>query len=172
MVELYRKASQMLHYDPQSGVFTWLVDRGQFYCFGKKAGSENSDGYRSILVSGRRILEHRLAWFSVFGVIPDQIDHMNRNPSDNRLSNLRPCNQNQNHWNRGRLRSNTSGVTGVVESCGRWQARITVNRKRLHLGTFKTKREAVEARRKAEAIHHENWQATHAVMKKEGGNKQ
>lgn len=80
------------------------------------------------------------------------IDHINRNPLDNRRENLRICTQQQNTMNSSTRCDNTSGIPGVFwyKSRNKWMAYITINGKRKHLGYFKTKEGAVEARRQAE----------------------
>lgn len=81
------------------------------------------------------------------------VDHINGDTLDNRRANLRVASYTLNQANRHRLnRNNTSGIRGVafVPHCGRWQARIMVNRKSLHLGRFSTREEAIATRRAAE----------------------
>lgn len=95
---------------------------------------------------------HRFLMNAPKGVV---IDHKNRNPLDNRLDNLRPCTVQQNSMNRSIQRNNTSGVTGVYWSntYNKWIATIKINGKRKHLGYFKEKEDAIEARRQAEIIY-------------------
>ena len=80
------------------------------------------------------------------------IDHINRNRNDNRKENLRICNILENAQNRSVMKNNTSGVPGVTwnKKLSKWTAYITVNKKRIHLGTFKQKEKAIEIRLKAE----------------------
>lgn len=82
-------------------------------------------------------------------------DHINGNRLDNRRENLRICNQMQNGKNLGIKKTNTTGCAGIrVTACGRYNARITVNRKEIHIGNFKTFEEAVRARKKAETVYY------------------
>ena len=83
------------------------------------------------------------------------IDHKNRNPLDNRLDNLRHCTVQQNSMNRSIQCNNTSGVTGVYwsKTYNKWIATIKINGKRKHLGYFKEKEDAIEARRQAEIVY-------------------
>lgn len=80
------------------------------------------------------------------------IDHIDRNPLNNRKSNLRICTQQQNVWNSGMRKNNTSGVTGVSyeKRRGRWLAKIKVSGKSIHIGYYKNFDDAVSARYKAE----------------------
>lgn len=59
------------------------------------------------------------------------VDHINQNRVDNRKCNLRICTQQENNWNKSLLKTNTSGVTGVVwdKSRNKWMARIEVDKK-------------------------------------------
>lgn len=80
------------------------------------------------------------------------VDHIDGNPCNNRKSNLRICTQNNNAKNKRLLDSNKSGVTGVIwyDKRNKWMSYITVNRKRIHLGYFINKEDAIKAREKAE----------------------
>ncbi len=86
------------------------------------------------------------------------VDHINRNPLDNRKSNLRLCTISENSRNRGLLKSNKLGVRGVSIAPGNryskpYRARIRVNDKLIHLGYFATIEEASQARKKAEKYY-------------------
>jgi len=79
-------------------------------------------------------------------------DHINRNPKDNRKSNLREANYNENAFNRSKNKRNTSGVTGVYfdKDKGKWRAVINKNGITYRLGRFKDKEKAIIARLEAE----------------------
>ncbi len=80
------------------------------------------------------------------------IDHINRNPLDNRKCNLRFITQHANTTNQGIRINNTSGIKGVCKrkDTGKWSAKITIDRKTVSLGCYNTKEDATEARRIAE----------------------
>lgn len=80
------------------------------------------------------------------------VDHINHNRLDNRISNLRICTQQENCMNSGQRYGTSSGVTGVswYAQRNKWEAYINISGKRVKLGYFKTKEEAIEARRQAE----------------------
>ena len=87
------------------------------------------------------------------------VDHINGDTLDNRKSNLRFANGQQNQANRHRLnRNNSSGLRGVAETClskkNPWRAQIMVDHRQIHIGMFATSEEAVEARRLAELYYY------------------
>lgn len=81
-----------------------------------------------------------------------QYDHINRNPLDNRRSNLRKSTQAYNTRNKSRQKNNSSGVSGVgwMKRLQKWRARITYNEKPIYIGIFDNKEDAIKARLKAE----------------------
>lgn len=80
------------------------------------------------------------------------VDHINHNKLDNRKSNLRICSIAENSHNVVLSKNNTSGCKGVnfVKSANLWRATIQCNRKRMYIGSFKSKEEAIKARKEAE----------------------
>jgi hypothetical protein len=112
---------------------------------GREAGTRLDErGYIQIHVIGKLYLAHRLAWLHTTGEWPKaEIDHKDRKPGNNRISNLREASHSQNHANRGRV-PNSSGVRGV-SWCKRdrnWLAQIKLGGKAYRLGQFATIAEA------------------------------
>lgn len=106
----------LLRYEPSTGYFFWLRrGRGRhMQDLSRPAGCVRADGYRHICIGGEAYMSARLAWFYVTGSWPkEQIDHRNRNRSDDRWDNLREATHAQNQHNRGVLKNNTSGFEGV-----------------------------------------------------------
>lgn len=145
--------SRVLNYDPDTGQLSWKV------CVrnvrpGDIAGTTNSRGYRVVTYMGKKLLAHRLAWAISYGYWPvKDIDHIDRDKLNNRLTNLRLASDSENQFNSSLRVDNKSGHKGV-----RWVARDEVWRAYIHdgtgrqvsLGSFKSMKEAVEARNKAE----------------------
>lgn len=92
---------QALRYDAETGLFWWRENRGRRYIAGTVAGSRDKDGYTVINMNRRRYRAARLAWLFVFGAWPaNEVDHINRNRSDDRITNLRLATRTQNALNR------------------------------------------------------------------------
>lgn len=142
-----------LAYNKNTGVFTWARNRYKVKK-GDVAGCLNKGkGYIEIQINRRIYNAHRLAWLYVYGEMPTkQIDHINHIRNDNRLSNLREVSPSTNSKNRSASKLNTSTRTGVYfrSDTNKWRADITVEYKRINLGSFKDFEDAVDAREKAE----------------------
>ena len=150
------KLRSILHYNPETGIFTWKVGSANQVKAGNIAGCPNGDGYLCIRVCSRLHRAHRLAWLYVYGTWPkDQLDHINRNRSDNRIANLRDVSHKQNMQNASKRSDNTSGHPGVswLKQHSKWRAKITHNYKQTHLGCFNTVEEALSARKAAEKLY-------------------
>ena len=152
----------ILNYDPETGIFTWKISNSSRAKVGAVAGSLDGNGYLRLRLQSRLYQAHRLAWFYMCGEWPKlNIDHINRNPSDNRLVNLRDVTQKQNLQNAGKRSDNTSGHPGVswYKQRSKWRARIKHNQKNIHLGYFSTLEEAIAARKAAERLYWSDTQA-------------
>jgi len=137
-----------LKYDPDIGVFTWLSDGTRGVKAGDVAGTKLRQGYIMLSVAGKKMLAHRVAWLFVNGEFAQgNIDHINRNKSDNRIANLRLASPEQNAQNRLKNSKNTSGYKGVTwhKRDAKWQAAITVKGKVIHLGYFARVEDAYSA---------------------------
>jgi len=144
------RIKQVLHYDPETGVFTWRCSRGRAKA-GDKAGADHHSGYWRIRIDDGLHNAHRLAWLYMTGAWPvADIDHINGDRADNRFANLREATRSQNLVNRDR--SENRGIRPTVNG-KRWRAEITVKRKPIHLGTFDTKEEASRAFAEASKYH-------------------
>lgn len=146
-IELSR-LKQIMKYDPETGVFIYLVNRGRQ----KKAGdivgfvspksSHNGGGYRIIHVDGREYAAHQLAWFYVYGTWPkSQVDHINVQRDDNRIANLREATHSQNMANRPIQSNNTSGLKGASfhKAARKWVSCIQKEGEYMYLGLHETR---------------------------------
>ena len=129
---------RLLDYNPDTGVFRWRYDMRRVPMDGV-AGRKNVDGYWGVSVNKEYILAHRLAWFYVYGEWPNgDVDHINRNRSDNRICNLRVATRAQNvHYSRPSSK-NKSGYKGVhfIKRQKLWGAQIKVDGRSINLGSY------------------------------------
>jgi len=138
-----------LSYDSETGEFTRIKSNTNCVKIGDRAGSVAKNGYIEISVCSHRYYAHRLAWFYTFEEWPSEVDHINRNRSDNRICNLRTVTHEENMKNTTKRTDNTSGYTGIARDkrTGKWIARIG---NKHWLGRHKTLEEAIIARKKGE----------------------
>ena len=142
---------ELVSYNAETGDFTYNMARSPIRV-GDIANSRDKDGYIVIMIDGRRYKAHRLVWLYEYGRWPpDQLDHINGITSDNRLINLREASHLENMRNRGKPRTNTSGLKGACFHKNRnyWIAQIKNNGKNIHLGCFDSAEEAHAAYRNA-----------------------
>lgn len=151
------RLKQILHYNPDTGEWTWIEKLSDKRPVGSKAGSVGKSGYNIIRINGEKYRAHRLAFLYMTGDWPKEfVDHKNRNRSDNRWCNLREATVNDNNRNRELSPQNKSGYKGVYwrEDRDKWVARIKVNNKVITLGHYLIKEDAIKARQVAEQKYH------------------
>jgi len=148
-----KELKRLLEYCPETGVFRWIVAKMYKIKIGDVAGHANKDGYRKITINGKIYLASRLAYLYMEGYFPENdIDHINRNTSNDAWENLRHVSHACNMRNQKTRSTNTSGVTGVsldkVEN--KWHAQIMIVGKPKKLGRFTNFIDAVKSRWEAE----------------------
>ena len=138
------RLKELLHYNPETGVFTNLKKRGVRGSIGDVVGGVHY-GYYRIRIDSVNYNSHKLAWLYVYGEFPSSnIDHINRIKTDNRLCNLRLATKQQNNWNVGLRKDNTSGYKGVTfcKKTKKWIAKMAINKKSVTLAYFALKDDA------------------------------
>ena len=152
MVKLTQeRLKELFIYDKLTGLFTRAIDKHYNAKKGDVCNCTHKDGRILINVDGKLYQAHRLIWLYVYGYLPEDgldIDHINRNRSDNRLKNLRCISHQCNVRNRGIQCNNTTGVTGVrySKSHEKWIAQINTCKKNTYIGIYDNFQDAVKAR--------------------------
>jgi hypothetical protein len=143
----------------ESGELIRRKQRGGTAAPGSIAGGIVGNGYQYVVIDCQHYLVHRIIWKMEHGIDPPmRVDHKDRNPLNNRITNLRLATQSQNLANSKMLRNNTSGIRGVIldKRSGKWLARMSVMNRSKHIGSFATPEEAKAAYQNAAiALHGE-----------------
>lgn len=107
--------------------------------------------YPSMRIKGKPYYKHHIIFLYHYGYLPKEIDHIDRNKSNNKIENLREANRSSNHANIDKMVINRTGYKGVSshQLTRKWRARIQVAKKQIHIGFFRTKKEAAVAYNKA-----------------------
>lgn len=139
----------ILSYNPETGYWLWVIDKGYKIKAGTKAGRIDKSGYVTIKVDNKDYFAHRLAFLYMLAEWPkDQVDHVNRIRHDNTWNNLRNATASENQRNTVKRKDNTSGTKGICKSKnGLFIAR-------LRIGSYKTLEEAEDAYSKVAKLVH------------------
>jgi len=150
----------LLSYNPDTGIFTWRVDRNPWHLKGMVAGGVSTFGHMTISVDKKRLMAHRVAWAITHGDWPKtDIDHINGDPADNRMLNLRMVTRGHNLQNQKKAHHDSkSGLLGVEVRVGKrktyWIAKIFAEGVLHRLGAFSSAEEASAAYVKAKRRLH------------------
>ena len=132
-----------LRYDSDTGNLLWTTPRTSGPKGKNGAGYENGNGYSRLKIKSLYYLNHRVVWFLNYGYVPDVLDHIDGDPSNNRVENLRPATNALNQ--RNRLSYGICKFKGVTIGCGKYRCRAHKGGKLIHVGYFKTPEEAARA---------------------------
>ncbi len=139
---------ELLDYDPTTGIFRWKSSPGPRTAVGSQAGRIGPKGTTIIMVDGKGLYAHRLAWLHVNGSMPDgYVVAKNGDFTDTRFDNLAEKSRADAQLTDKLRSTNTSGVRGVTwnPEKRKWKVSITRNYRRIYLGMFDTKEEAAIA---------------------------
>lgn len=124
-------------FDYKDGELFWKISR-----FGASrnspAGSITNRNYRVVYIDYKQQSMHRMIFLYHHGFLPKCVDHIDGNPSNNKIENLREANNFQNAQNSKNWATNTSGFKNVhiCNKTKKWRVRISINGKRVHIGSF------------------------------------
>jgi len=157
------RLKELLHYDPETGEFTWQVDRGLNVKAGDAAGYTGAAGYRVIGVLGKNRRAHRVAFLYMTGDWPDyQVDHKDGDRLNNRWANLRACTSAQNMQNfsgQGMGKASATALLGafycpMTIKSRPYMSAISVGKVKHYLGYFSSAEDAHKAYLAAKARLH------------------
>lgn len=152
-----RRLREGLSYDPDTGILRWKIRPSNNMAVGDIAGCLDHRGYKFVRLDYRLLLAHRIAWALHYGAWPEcDLDHINRDKGDNRITNLRLASRPQNIAN-APARNRRGLPKGCYRLKGRprWYSQIKINGKVRRLGTFATAEEAAAAFQRAHRATHD-----------------
>lgn len=149
------RLKELFDYDQHTGIFTRKISHTGSP-IGKSTWASNGHGHIRMTIDNVQYVAHRLAWLYVYGAWPIKfIDHINGIRSDNRIVNLRECDDALNQQNRHIAPSHSkTGLIGATPHQGRFRAQISVNKKLIRLGCFDSAEDAHAAYLKAKRELH------------------
>ena len=142
MTELTREYVRSL-FDYRGGELYWKVRLSHGIQVGDKAGVSRKDGYSRIGIGGKRYYNHRLVFLYHYGYLPNEIDHIDNDPTNNLIENLKDTTRSQNNMNSVKQKkyanknvsSRYKGVSWDKER-NKWMAKIGIDDKTIYLGRF------------------------------------
>lgn len=145
------RLKELLHYDPESGVFTWKVGRSRTRA-GSIVATKDRKGYLKVMIDKKTHYLARMAFLYMEGQEPMVfVDHINGVRADNRWRNLREVSVIENARNQRLHSTNTSGLPGVTwDDRGQWRAYAGLGSKYIFLGRFGALLDAAAARKSFE----------------------
>lgn len=136
------RLKELITYDSDTGFMIWVKDYGNRK-EGTRAGSISRKGYMSLRIDKKLYFVHRLIWLFVHGTFPSEfIDHIDGNKSNNRLVNLRAVSRRENSQNLSQHRGGKKPGCYYNRSRKKWEAQISINNKKIHLGMYLSEQEA------------------------------
>ena len=139
------QANSLFHYYDGELIRISLI--GKKAKLGAIAGHVGKRGYKFLSIRSKKYYVHRVIWLMHYGTLPQYIDHIDGNPLNNKIENLRACTAAENLCNAKTRSDNISGAKGVgwFKPKQKWRARVNFNKKEYHIGYFDKKEDAINA---------------------------
>lgn len=142
-------------FEYKDGILYWKNPTSRSVKVGDEVGC-NNNGYKLTSVNGKYIQNHRAIFLMHHGYLPDYVDHIDGNKSNNKIENLRAVTKAQNAWNSKLHSTNKSGIRGVSwnKQTNKWRVAINVDGKAIHLGRFSDIKDAQKVIESARIQYH------------------
>lgn len=147
---------EMFTYNPETGSLIRRFTVNSRAIKGQDSGTVTKKGYKETSINKKRYYIHRIIHLYVYGYLPENVDHIDGDGLNNKLSNLRGCSPSENSYNKRISSNNTSGVKGVswCKTNSKWTGFVMVNGKQSNLGYFSSIGDAKAAvMKKREQFH-------------------
>lgn len=128
--------NQLFEY--RDGELFWKIKHSRNILIGKKVGSKTKRGYFQLRIDKKFYLIHRVIFLMHYGHLPEYLDHIDGNPSNNKIENLRAATLTQNQYNKKLNKNNSSGIKGVSWkiTLKKWEVRIQIKKIPKIIGYF------------------------------------
>lgn len=126
------------YFDYKEGNLYWKTSNCNRVKIGQKAGTLSNNGYVCVRINKKAYKAHRLVFMMFHGYMPYKIDHIDGNPTNNKIENLRPTTSIENGYNSKIPKSNKSGIKGVswCSKTKKWYVSFRVNGKQKNFGRY------------------------------------
>jgi hypothetical protein len=123
-------------FEYKDGNLYWKIQKGKKGKIGKQCGAKHSQGYIQTCIDKKLYLNHRLIFLYHYGYLPEFIDHIDGNKTNNCIENLREATHCENQYNRKINKNNKSGIKGVHFHQNKWLVKIRVDGKVKYFGSY------------------------------------
>ena len=146
-------------FEYKDGHLYWKKKIAKNIIVGSKAGWISGAGNYDLMYQNKTYKVHRLIFALHHGYFPKIIDHIDGNPLNNKINNLREATHSQNLQNSKLRKDNKSGEKGVIwdKKYKKWRVSCVLNKKQYHGGYYKNLTEAIESVRKLRTQLHEEF---------------
>lgn len=147
--------NHLFTYDSESGELTRNITTSSNAKKGDIIKCLCKKGYKRVRIENKYYYAHRLIWKMYYKENPPKyLDHINQDKSDNRIKNIRISDASKNGFNRKIQSNNTTGICGVTRSRDKWLSSIRIKNRKVYLGIYKEKNDAIKARKNAENYYY------------------